>query len=311
MITEEIPAALGGERLDRVVALLADITRAQAGVLVAEGYVQLDGIPCRIGKLRLQVGQTICIDESAVPGPRLPEADPGVECHVIYEDADVVVVDKPVGLVVHPGAGNPHLTLVNGLLARYPDIAGVGDAARPGIVHRLDVGTSGLLVVARSARAYEALVEDLAHRQVVREYLTLVWGHPEANVGVIDAPMGRDPRDPLKMAIVAGGRPARTRFEVVERFARPKVTLLRCRLETGRTHQIRVHLEGAGHPVVGDATYGGARSQLVLGRPFLHAAHLAFRHPADGRLVEFDSPLPADLRHVLDQLEAESPRDQA
>jgi 23S rRNA pseudouridine1911/1915/1917 synthase len=157
-------------------------------------------------------------------------------------------------------------------------------------------------VVARTQRAYESLVDALAERTVTREYLTLVWGHPEANQGVVDAPLGRDPRDPLKMAIVASGRPARTRFEVVERFGRPKVTLLRCRLETGRTHQIRVHLEGTGHPVVGDSTYGGARSQIRLDRPFLHAARLAFDHPGTGDRLEFESPLPEDLEAILDGL---------
>lgn len=299
MIVEEIPAALDGERLDRVVSLLADVTRAEAAALVADGFVAVDGEPSRVGKVRLRSGQQIAIDESGVPAPAAPEADPSVPCRVIYEDETVIVVDKPVGQVVHPGAGNPSGTLVNGLLARYPEIAGVGEFGRPGIVHRLDIGTSGLLVVARTQAAYEALVADLAERTVTREYLTLVWGHPEANQGVVDAPLGRDPRDPLKMAIVANGRPARTRFEVIERFGRPKVALLRCRLETGRTHQIRVHLEGTGHPVVGDATYGGARSQIRMDRPFLHAARLAFVHPATGERVAFESPLPEDLQAVL------------
>lgn len=302
MITEEIPAALGGERLDRVVSLLADITRSEASALVADGFVRVDGETSLVGKVRLREGQQIVIDESGVPGPTAPEADETVECRVVYDDADVIVIDKPVGQVVHPGAGNPSGTLVNGLLARYPEIAPVGEFGRPGIVHRLDIGTSGLLVVARTQRAYEALVEELAERTVTREYVTLVWGHPEANQGVVDAPLGRDPRDPLKMAIVANGRPARTRFEVIERFGRPKVTLLRCRLETGRTHQIRVHLEGTGHPVVGDATYGGARSAIRLDRPFLHAARLAFDHPETGERLTFESPLPEDLQLILDGL---------
>jgi len=302
VIVEEIPAALAGERLDRVVSLLADITRSEAAALVADGFVAVDGEASRIGKMRLREGQQIEIDESGVPAPAAPEADASVICRVVYDDADVIVVDKPVGQVVHPGAGNPSGTLVNGLLARYPEIAEVGEFGRPGIVHRLDIGTSGLLVVARTQDAYEALVEDLSTRSVTREYLTLVWGHPEANQGVIDAPLGRDPRDPLKMAIVANGKPARTRFEVIERFGRPKVTLLRCRLETGRTHQIRVHLEGTGHPVVGDATYGGARSQISLDRPFLHAARLGFAHPTTGERLEFESPLPEDLQSILDGL---------
>jgi 23S rRNA pseudouridine1911/1915/1917 synthase len=302
MIDEEIPSALDGERLDRVVSLLADVTRSEAVVLVGGGHVLLDGAPSLVGKLRLRSGQHIVIDDEALPPPPLPQADSYVSVDVVYDDADVIVVNKAVGQVVHPGAGNPTGTLANGLLARYPEIAEVGAPERPGIVHRLDIGTSGLLVVARTQHAYEALVADLAERTVVREYLTLVWGHPEANVGLIDAPMGRDPRDPLKMAIVAGGRTARTRFEVIERFGRPVVSLVRCRLETGRTHQIRVHLEGAGHPVVGDATYGGARSAIRLSRPFLHAARLAFDHPTSGEHLEFEAPLPDDLAVILDNL---------
>ncbi|MSW20326.1 MAG: RluA family pseudouridine synthase [Actinobacteria bacterium] len=302
MITEEIPPALAGQRLDRVVSLLADVTRSEAAALVADGFVLVDGEPSRVGKVRLAAGQRIAIDEAGVPGPVRPVADATVPCNVVFEDDHVVVVDKPVGQVVHPGAGNPTGTLVNGLLARYPELDGVGEDGRPGIVHRLDIGTTGLLVVARTQQAYESLVAALSQRMVTREYLALVWRHPEANQGVIDAPLGRDPRDPLKMAVVASGRPARTRFEVLERFGRPKVALVRCRLESGRTHQIRVHLEAAGHPVVGDGTYGGARSQIHLDRPFLHAARLGFVHPATGEALEFESPLPADLQAILDGL---------
>jgi 23S rRNA pseudouridine1911/1915/1917 synthase len=302
-IVEEIPPALNGERLDRVVALLADITRAEAAALVAGGHVKVDGQTDMPGKARLRESQTVEIDLGGLPPVTRPAADPTVVCPVVYEDGDVIVVDKPVGLVVHPGAGNPVGTLVNGLLSRYPEIAEVGAPDRPGIVHRLDAGTSGLLVVARTQVAYESLVADLAERTVEREYITLVWGHPEANVGAIDAPIGRDPRDPMKMAVVANGRSARTRFEVVTRYGRPKVSLVRCKLETGRTHQIRVHLEAAGHPVVGDATYGGARGQIRLGRPFLHAARLAFVHPVTGEHLAFESPLPADLEAALAQVE--------
>ena len=302
MIIEEIPAALDGERLDRVVSLLADLTRSTASALVSDGFVRLNGEVERTGKVRLSAGQRIEIDVTGVPETQLPQADPSVLCDVVYADDHVIVVDKPLGQVVHPGAGNPTGTLVNGLLARFPEIATVGEANRPGIVHRLDVGTTGLLVVARSPRAYDVLVEALAERSVEREYLTLVWGHPESNQGVIDAPIGRSPRDPLRMAIVNTGRPSRTRFEVLERFGRPKCALLRCRLETGRTHQIRVHLEGAGHPVVGDATYGGVRSHIHLDRPFLHAARLAFEHPVSHDHLAFESPLPADLADVITRL---------
>ena len=179
---------------------------------------------------------------------------------VRYEDDDVLVVAKPAGLVVHPGAGHPDGTLVNGLLALDPEIAGTGDPQRPGIVHRLDRDTSGLLVVARSPRAYEALVAALGAHEVSREYLALVWGHLDAPRGVIDAPIGRSVRRPTRMAVREGGRRARTAYEVQAEFTSPEVSLVRASLETGRTHQIRVHLQAIGHPVVGDAAYGGARS---------------------------------------------------
>jgi 23S rRNA pseudouridine1911/1915/1917 synthase len=179
----------------------------------------------------------------------------------------------------------------------------VGDPLRPGIVHRLDRGTSGLLVVARTAVAYEGLVAQLAARTVQRRYRALVWGHPESPRGLIDAPIGRSPKHPTKMAVTAGGKEARTRYEVEERFARPgETTLVACRLETGRTHQIRVHLAAIGHPVVGDDRYGGVRQSLPTGRPFLHADRLAFDHPATGEALAFDASLPEDLTTVLGHL---------
>ena len=199
-------------------------------------------------------------------------------------------------------------TLVNGLLARYPELAGVGDPGRPGIVHRLDKGTSGLLVVARTQAAYDGLVAQLAAHTAERRYLALVWGHPASAAGLVDAPIGRSPRDPLKMAVVADGREARTRYQVRETFDRPAPTaLLDCRLETGRTHQIRVHLAAIGHPVVGDATYGGVRPALDVPRPFLHAYRLSFDHPATGERLTFESPLPADLATILGASDAAQP----
>jgi 23S rRNA pseudouridine1911/1915/1917 synthase len=191
---------------------------------------------------------------------------------------------------------------VNGLLALDPGIANVGDPARPGIVHRLDRDTSGLLVVARTPQAHARLVAALSERRVERAYDALVWGVPDARRGVIDAPIGRSVHRRTRMAVRGEGRAARTRYEVVREFSRPKVALLDCRLETGRTHQIRVHLAAIGHPVVGDATYGGARQSLPLDRPFLHARHLAFDHPVTGERVEVDEPLPPDLQAVLDGL---------
>jgi len=303
MIHEEIPPALAGERLDRVVALVADASRSDAAALVAAGGVAVDGQVSMSGKLRLQLGQRIDVDETKLPTVALPAADPTVAFTVVYDDEHVIVVDKPAGLVVHPGAGKPDGTLVNGLLAQYPELAEVGEAHRPGIVHRLDIGTSGLMVVARSIRAYHALVFALGQRDVARVYRTLVWGHLANPNGVIDAPIGRDHRDPMRMGVVVDGKSARTRYAVLATYATPAAaSSLECRLETGRTHQIRVHLSAIGHPVVGDGTYGGIRHGVTSPRPFLHAAEIAFVHPTTNQLLSFSSQLPDDLRDVEAQL---------
>jgi len=300
VITEEVPAALAGERLDRVVALLADVTRSAATAMIAAGAVRVDGQTATSGKVRLAEGRVVEIEPSSIPEHVAPSADASVDFVVVHDDASCIVVDKPAGLVVHPGAGNASGTLVNGLLARFPEIAAVGEPLRPGIVHRLDAGSSGLLVVARTDHAYHRLVEQFSSHSASRRYDALVWGVPAAPHGIIDAPIGRDPRDPLKMAIVATGRRARTEYEVADRFDRPnEVARLACRLETGRTHQIRVHLASIGHPLVGDPTYGGRRPVLGLERPFLHAAELAFDHPATGERMVFASPLAPDLEAVL------------
>ena len=296
MIREEIPPALAGERLDRIVALVTDASRSDAAALIKVGGVQVGGEVMTSGKQRLQLGQVIDVDESKLPIAQPPAADPTIEFTVVYDDADVIVVDKPAGLVVHPGAGNATGTLVNGLLARYPEIAGIGEPHRPGIVHRLDIGTSGLMAVARSVRAYHSLVYALSQRDVARVYRTMVWGHPANPTGVIDAPIGRDHRDPMRMAIVVDGKSARTRYHVLATYRTPAdAGALECRLESGRTHQIRVHLAAIGHPVVGDGTYGGVRHAIGAPRPFLHAAELAFDHPGSGESLTFASPLPDDL----------------
>jgi len=302
VITETIPSALAGERLDRVVSLIAGCSRSEAAELLACGGVSLDGAPALLGKQRLVEGQVVSVDESRVPGEALPEPDPDVQFDIIHTDDDVVVIDKPAGLVVHPAAGHGGGTLVNGILARFPEIAGVGERHRPGIVHRLDVGTSGLLVVARTQRAYLAMVDALARRSVGRTYLALAWGHFDNANGVIDAPVGRDRRDPQRMAVVVDGKPSRTRYAVLREFREPAVaSLLECRLESGRTHQIRVHLAAIEHPVAGDATYGGYRVAVDVPRPFLHAVTLEFDHPLSGRRLRFDSPLPSDLANVLER----------
>jgi 23S rRNA pseudouridine1911/1915/1917 synthase len=299
----ELPEALAGERLDRVVAMLCDLPRSVAGELVDAGKVEVDGRARTRRADRLEEGQRISLLVPDVAGELVVEADPSVEVHVVHEDDHVVVVDKPAGLVVHPGSGNPTGTLVHGLLARYPEIADVGEPFRPGIVHRLDRDTSGLLVVARTAAAHAGLTDALRDREVTRRYRTLVWGHLTEPRGQVDAPIGRSARDPTKMGVVVGGRESRTSYEVVRRLTEPvEVTELVCHLETGRTHQIRVHLQAIGHPVVGDTRYGGARQTLTAPRQFLHAEHLAFAHPVSGERIEADSLLPADLAEVLARL---------
>lgn len=299
MIEEIVPAALAGERLDRIVALMADISRSDAAATIRSGGVSVDGVAVDGGKERLTEGRVVVIDESKIPVPSAPIADVTVEFRVVFEDEDVVVVDKPAGLVVHPAAGHVDGTLVNGLLARYPDIASVGEQNRPGIVHRLDQGTSGLLVVARNTSAYERLVQMLADHEVGRRYLALVWGSPDSDQFTVDAPIARDPQDPLRMAIVSTGKEARTHMRVLQRLADPEMALVECELETGRTHQIRVHARAIGHPVVGDAAYGGMRSGVTIKRPFLHAFELEFLHPRTNQEMKFVSPLPDDLEQFL------------
>ena len=300
---EVVPRALDGQRLDRVVALVTGGSRSDAAVVVDEGGVRIGGRVVTTRSHRVAEGDELDID---VPdGPTAVElvAEHDVPLPVVHEDEHLVVVDKPAGIVVHPGAGQASGTLVNGLLARYPEISGVGEADRPGIVHRLDKGTSGLLVVARTQAAYDELVAMLAAHEVVRRYRTLVWGVPSSPTGLVDAPIGRSSRERTRMAVTARGKPARTFYEVVRTYHEPvEVTELRCRLETGRTHQIRVHLASIGHRVVGDTRYGGQRQSLPMSRPFLHAEHLALDHPVTGEPLAFTSPLPEDLAAVLASL---------
>jgi 23S rRNA pseudouridine1911/1915/1917 synthase len=299
-VKEVVPAALDGERVDRIVSLLLGISRAEATRLVEQGSVHVDGQVAGAGKRRVHAAQTVEI-RGELESAGGPEPEAKVDVPVVFSDDAVIVVDKPAGLVVHPAAGNVQGTLVNGLLARFPSVAGVGQPDRPGIVHRLDAGTSGLMVVAHTNAAYASLVDQLRRRVVTREYEALAWGEPGVPSGLIEAPVGRSRRDPTRMAVTADGREARTRYTIERVFHEPVTCALwRCRLETGRTHQIRVHLAAVGHPVVGDARYGGVRAGLSCPRPFLHAARLSFRHPETGEELSFTSPLPADLQTVLD-----------
>ncbi|HEV3225577.1 MAG TPA: RluA family pseudouridine synthase [Acidimicrobiales bacterium] len=305
-----VPSALDGERVDRVVALLVGCTRTEASTLVVRGAVTVDGVRVAKGSVRVAEGSEIEIAADVTRAAPVLVADARVSVEAVYEDRDLVVVDKPAGLVVHPGNGHADGTLVHGLLARYPEIASVGDPARPGIVHRIDKDTSGLLVVARSTGGYAGLVPQIAAHDVVRRYLALVWGAFDAPRGLVDAPIGRSARTPTRMAVSATGRDARTAYEVVDSFTEPAaVTLVRCTLDTGRTHQIRVHLQTIGHPVVGDRRYGGHREPFnALARFFLHAEHLELRHPVTGSPLVFDSPLPPDLDALVSQLTATASR---
>ncbi len=313
-----VPESLAGVRVDRAVSMLTGVPRSEAAALVEGGRVRVDGRPVARRGWPLAPGSELVVElpEAAVP----LEPDPNVPFDVVFFDRDLVVVDKPAGVVVHPGAGTRAGTLVAGLLARYPDIgalASVSDPLRPGVVHRLDKGTSGLLVVARSAAAYTSLAAQMRARTAGRRYLALVSGVVADDHGVVDAPVGRSARTPTRMAITPSGRPARTRYAVLGRFdhlfdgpgrAERPATLLSCTLETGRTHQIRVHFAAIGHPVIGDDRYGprgtrAARGGLVPGRLFLHAAELSIDHPDSGVRMGWTSTLPADLRAVLEGIE--------
>lgn len=324
-----VPGVLDGERVDRALSLLCEMPRSQAAALVDAGAVCVGGKVVSSRSQRVLAGQELT---AALPDPpdRRLRADAGVEVRVVYEDPSVLVVDKAAGVVVHPGAGRREGTLAAGLLSRYPqlaDLAGDDEAPaagdRPGIVHRLDKGTSGLLLVARTPAAREALVSQLAARAVERLYLALLRGGVDSDAGVVDAPIGRSRRDPTRRALASSGRPARTHYKVVERFELPEaLTLVECRLESGRTHQIRVHMAAIGHPVVGDDRYGtgqsvsgqsgsgprsgrgGGAPAPAAGRNWLHAWSLAWDDPVTGERRSVRSELPPDLVGHLDALRA-------
>lgn len=307
-VEETLPSALDGERVDRIVSLIADISRSDASKLIADGGTEVDGVVTLAGKARLREGQTVVVDLDKIPVPIPPGPDESVKLDVLYVDEDIIVINKSAGLVVHPASSHGTGTVVNGILALYPEVQTVGQPARPGIVHRLDSGTTGLMVVARSQRAYDSLVAALTEHEVGREYLALAWGHFDSPTAVVDATVGRHPRDPMKMAVVHSGKWARTHLAVKETFNVPaNLSLVQCTLETGRTHQIRVHLASVGHSVVGDTMYGGAKSALRAPRPMLHAARLTLIHPGSGEEMSWEAPLPADMLAVIAQCETAAP----
>ena len=286
-----------GQRLDAFLAeRLPDLSRSRIQRLIADGEVTVDGARVRPSH-RLSAGQRVA---AALPEPVPDTLRPQpARLAVVHEDSDLVVVDKPPGLTVHPAAGQPDGTLANALVALYPEVEGVGGPGRAGIVHRLDKGTSGLLVAAKNAAAHASLTAQFKERLVSKRYAALAVGAPPEERAVIEAPVGRHPTRRQRMAVVSDGRPAATPYRVLERYR--GYTLVEASPKTGRTHQVRVHFASIGHPLAGDRTYG--RGHPELGRQFLHAAFLAFRHPRTGETVEFRSELPADLRRFLQGLE--------
>jgi len=299
MKTLSLTADRGGERLDSFVARRCpELSRSYAGRLIDEGLVTLDG---RQAKRSEQVGAGTTVSVTIPPPETIDLAPEDIPLTIIYQDGDIIVLDKPAGLTVHPAPGHPSGTLVNALLAACPDLRGIAGTLRPGIVHRLDKDTSGLMVVAKNDRAQRSLQRQLKDREVLKTYLALVQGVPKPAEGLIEAPIGRHPKNRKKMAVVAGGRDAATKYRVREEIAGGRYSLLEVQPITGRTHQIRVHMSALGHAIVGDATYG--RRSAVIERQFLHAHKLAFAMPLGGRTVEFVSPLPADLREALRRLQ--------
>jgi 23S rRNA pseudouridine1911/1915/1917 synthase len=299
----QVPPDARPARADRIAADLSGLSRSHVQRLIGEGRLTLDGQPVRANtivpggaRLRLEIPEAV----PAAPRPR-----PDLAVPVVYRDADLIIVDKPAGLVVHPSPGHDADTLVNALLgqAGADEYGGIAGVRRPGIVHRLDRDTSGLLMVARTDAAQASLMAQLKARRIKKTYLALVHGSVAAGVGRIEAPIGRDPRHRIRQAVVANGRPAVTGYRVRERFA--GWTLLELDLITGRTHQIRVHLEAIGHPVAGDPVYGTGTSQRGpegLSRLFLHAWRLELAAPSDGRLIRAEAPLPPGLESVLERL---------
>ena len=296
-----VPPELGGLRLDQALArLFPQYSRNRLQVWLETGHIKIENQQGKAkSKSHVAGGERIVLEPPAVPRAEAPQAQ-RMPLKVIYEDAELIVIDKPAGLAVHPGAGQPDRTLMNALLAHAPALAGV---PRAGIVHRLDKDTTGLLVVAKTVSAQASLAKQLAERSMRRVYLAVVQGDPPAS-GIIDAPVGRDVRARVRMAVTHRGKPARTSYRVLERFGH--AALVECRLETGRTHQIRVHFQHIRHPLVGDSVYRrGTRRTLAFERQALHACELSLIHPGKNQPMTWSAPPPRDFKRLLESLRGE------
>ena len=290
---ESLVADKAGVRLDKFVGdKFPGLSRTQAQKLISDGYITVND---RVAKasLKLDIGDRVNV--TVPPPPPSPLSPEAIPLHIVYEDDDLLVVDKPAGLTVHPAPGHPGHTLVNAILSYFPHLADLGDSLRPGIVHRLDKDTSGVMMVAKNIEAQLNLINQFRTRSVAKTYLALVKGHLAPERGVIEAAIGRDPYQRKRMAVIAAGKEARTGYHVIKYIG--DYTLLEVELETGRTHQIRVHLAAIGYPVVGDSVYG--TKSPYLSRQFLHACRLGFKLPSTGEYVEFTSELPPDLEQAL------------
>lgn len=287
-----------GKRIDQYVSQEVDrLSRVLAADLIKNGEIKVGGRRVKASH-RIKEGDLISVH---IPPPQEVALTPqDIPLKVVYEDHDLVIIDKAQGMVVHPAHGNWDQTLVNALLFQVRDLSGINGELRPGIVHRLDKDTSGLLVVAKNDSSHRDLAEQIKTHSITREYTALVHGQVRENQGIIEAPIGRDRRDRKKMAVISGGKPSITGYQVLERFT--NYTLVRCRLETGRTHQIRVHMSYLGYPVVGDPLYGPRKNQWGLNKQLLHASLLTIEHPSTGEVMTFESPLPEHFNDILEDL---------
>ncbi len=285
-----------GIRLDKYVSQKCpELSRTYVQKLIGEGHIRVNDHPAK-ASLKLDPSDRVTV--TIPPAPPAPLSPEDIPLTILYEDDDLLVIDKPAGLTVHPAPGHPSHTLVNAILSHFPHLADIGDSLRPGIVHRLDKDTSGVMLVAKNSPAQAKLIEQFRAHSVVKVYLVLVKGHLTPESGIIEAPIGRDPGNRKRMAVVSKGKDARTEYQVVKYIG--DYTLLEVRTETGRTHQIRVHLSAIGYPVAGDPVYGV--KSPYLSRQFMHACHLGFKLPSTGEYVEFESELPPDLAQALENI---------